>query len=160
MRLLWFSAIFAFAVDQISKYLVFSWFARVSRDLIEIFPPLLVFRRGMNRGVNFGLFANSSDLHRWVLIILSAGLCFLLWLWARRSFQTPVEFVGAGLVIGGALGNVADRLWLHGVRDFLNMSCCGFQNPYVFNVADVFIFTGALMLVLFGGKKQAGKMPS
>ena len=63
--------------------------------------------------------------------------------------------LGAGLLIGGALANVVDRLLYGFVLDFLNMSCCGINNPFVFNLADVFIFAGALGLVLFDGKKPS-----
>jgi signal peptidase II len=52
-------------------------------------------------------------------------------------------------LIGGALGNVIDRIVYGAVADFLNMSCCGFDNPYAFNVADIAIFAGAFGLVLF-----------
>ena len=67
--------------------------------------------------------------------------------------------LAAGLLIGGALGNVADRLLYGYVLDFLNMSCCGIDNPFVFNVADVFIFAGAIGLILLDGRKQGKKAP-
>ncbi|WP_291736503.1 signal peptidase II, partial [Leisingera sp. F5] len=57
-------------------------------------------------------------------------------------------------VIGGALGNVADRLLYGYVLDFLNTSCCGIQNPFVFNVADIFIFAGAAGLIFFDGRRK------
>ena len=60
-------------------------------------------------------------------------------------------------LVGGALGNVIDRLAYGYVADFLNMSCCGLENPYAFNLADVFIFLGAVGLVLFTGRGQSGK---
>jgi signal peptidase II len=53
-------------------------------------------------------------------------------------------------VVGGALGNAADRIVHGAVADFLNMSCCGIRNPYAFNVADIAIFAGAVGLALFG----------
>jgi signal peptidase II len=53
------------------------------------------------------------------------------------------------LVIGGAIGNVIDRIRFGAVVDFLNMSCCGIQNPYIFNLADIFVFTGLILLVVF-----------
>ena len=56
----------------------------------------------------------------------------------------PHDDIAAGFLIGGALGNVIDRLLYGAVADFLNMSCCGFNNPYAFNVADVAIFIGAI----------------
>ena len=52
-----------------------------------------------------------------------------------------------GLVIGGALGNVFDRLYHGAVVDFLNMSCCGINNPFSFNIADVWVFAGAFGLI-------------
>ncbi len=64
----------------------------------------------------------------------------------RPGARLPIS---AGLLVGGAIGNVIDRLLYGAVADFLNMSCCGFENPYAFNVADIAIFAGALGLILF-----------
>ena len=50
--------------------------------------------------------------------------------------------------VGGALGNAWDRLQYGAVADFLNMSCCGIDNPYAFNIADVAIFAGAALIAL------------
>jgi signal peptidase II len=62
------------------------------------------------------------------------------------------------MLVGGALGNVVDRIAYGWVADFLNMSCCGIENPYSFNVADISIFVGALGLVFFaGGSAKDGK---
>jgi signal peptidase II len=61
------------------------------------------------------------------------------------------------LLVGGALGNVVDRVIYGAVADFLNMSCCGFTNPYAFNVADISIFAGAIGLALFSGGGSAPK---
>lgn len=60
-------------------------------------------------------------------------------------------------MVGGALGNVVDRLLYGAVADFLNMSCCGFENPYAFNVADISIFIGAFGLILFAGHDGKAK---
>jgi signal peptidase II len=54
--------------------------------------------------------------------------------------------LGGGLLIGGALGNAVDRVRFGAVADFLNVTCCGLVNPYAFNVADIAIFAGALVL--------------
>jgi signal peptidase II len=64
--------------------------------------------------------------------------------------------VSAGLLLGGAMGNVVDRVIYGAVADFLNMSCCGIANPYSFNVADISIFAGALGLVLFSAPRGKG----
>ena len=73
--------------------------------------------------------------------------------WLRRDPPGRWGLISGGLLIGGALGNVIDRLLYGAVADFINMSCCGISNPYVFNVADISIFAGALGLVLFAGAK-------
>ena len=72
-----------------------------------------------------------------------------------RTGPSKLMLVCGGLLIGGALGNVVDRVLYGYVLDFLNMSCCGINNPFVFNLADVFIFAGAIGLVLFEGKKAS-----
>ena len=59
------------------------------------------------------------------------------------------------LLVGGALGNVVDRLLYGAVADFLNMSLPGWRNPYSFNVADIAIFAGALGLIVQPGPKPA-----
>lgn len=150
MRLLWIFAILAFALDQGSKLYVFAGLELERHDKIDIWPPFLVFRPGINTGINFGLFSDGSDWQRWALIFLALGISALIAIWAR-GFCRPIEFIAGGLVIGGALGNALDRLLHPGVLDFLNMSCCGINNPYVFNIADVTIFAGAFGLAIFTG---------
>ena len=78
----------------------------------------------------------------------------MVW-WARGKDSRWFLF-GAGLVVGGALGNVVDRVRFGAVADFLNMSCCGIDNPYVFNIADIAIFAGAGLLILVSGEKREG----
>jgi signal peptidase II len=78
----------------------------------------------------------------------------IYWIWRDRPQLKGL--ISAGLLIGGALGNVVDRFIYGAVADFLNMSCCGFDNPYAFNVADISVFIGALGLAFWGGaQKQA-----
>ncbi len=151
--LLW-AGLAAFLIDQISKYLVVH-VLRVAQGDIDVLPPLLVFKYGENRGINFGLFQGNSDAVRWVLIGVSLAICVGVLIWLGRNTPNRFMQICGGLLIGGALGNVVDRLLYGYVLDFLNMSCCGIDNPFVFNLADVFIFAGALGLVLFDGKKPS-----
>lgn len=65
--------------------------------------------------------------------------------------------VAMGFVAGGALGNALDRVTHGAVEDFLNMSCCGIRNPFSFNVADIFVFLGAGMVLMFS--RRAGVTP-
>ena len=159
MRLIALTALVAFALDQISKYLVIHVMELWRIRSVDVFPPLLNFRYGENRGINFGLFGEGSEASRWILIGLAVVICGGVLIWAARTSLGGVARIGAGLLVGGALANVLDRLIYGYVLDFLNMSCCGITNPFVFNVADIFIFTGAIALVFFAPdeKKQAEK---
>lgn len=152
-RMIFWGAFWAFLLDQASKYLVIHWMGLSQRLSIDVLPPVLNFRYGENTGINFGLFGGGDDAARWALIGLSLVICLALMIWVGRGEDKGALMqVSAGLVIGGALGNVADRLLYGYVLDFLNMSCCGLNNPYVFNLADVFIFGGAAGLILFEGR--------
>lgn len=155
MRTLALTAVIAFVIDQLSKYLVVFVMGLEQRTFIEVLPPVLNFRMGWNTGINFGLFSGDVNLMRWVLVGLAVALSLLLIFWARRSFVRKEEFFAAGLIIGGALGNAIDRVNHGAVADFLNMSCCGVVNPYTFNIADIFIFFGAGALIFMPtGKKS------
>ncbi len=144
----------AFLLDQVSKYVVIHMMELSRIRSIDVLPPLLNFRYGENRGINFGMFGGGSDLMRWVLIGLAVVICVAVTIWLQRSKQGFWAQISGGLLVGGALANVVDRLIYGYVLDFLNMSCCGINNPFVFNVADIFIFAGALGLILFTSDKN------
>ena len=142
-------ALIVLIVDQASKWAVVFWLNLDQRVEIDVFPPYLVFRMAWNYGMNFGLMAQGSNLGRAVLIGLALVISAWVWVWVQREKSGRRAQVAAGLMIGGALGNVIDRILYGAVADFLNMSCCGIDNPYAFNVADVSIFLGLAGLVLF-----------
>ena len=144
-----FVALIVLIVDQASKWAVVFWLNLDQRVEIDVFPPYLVFRMAWNYGMNFGLMAQGSNLGRAVLIGLALVISAWVWVWVQREKSGRRAQVAAGLMIGGALGNVIDRILYGAVADFLNMSCCGIDNPYAFNVADVSIFLGLAGLVLF-----------
>ncbi len=140
-----------FLLDQASKWAIVQWMDLKTQGVIEVLPPFLSFQMAWNEGVNFGLFANSAETMRWALVALSLGISLWVLNWARKMTSKAGQ-VFAGLVIGGAVGNALDRVIFGAVADFLNMSCCGLNNPYAFNIADVAIFMGAFGLVLFSNK--------
>ncbi|AHC99305.1 signal peptidase II [Leisingera methylohalidivorans] len=145
----------SFLADQASKYLVIHWMGLDQRHRVDVLPPFLNFRYGENSGINFGLFGGGDEASRWILIGMSLAICLALVVWIARAQKASRGMqLSAGLVIGGALGNVADRLLYGYVLDFLNTSCCGIQNPFVFNVADIFIFAGAAGLIFFDGRRK------
>lgn len=147
-----------FVLDQVSKAAIVHGLNLIERGVIEVLPPLLTFRMAWNRGVNFGLLAHDADFMRWVLIAVAIAISLWVWLWVRREEPGRWAQISAGLLVGGALGNVIDRVIYGAVADFLNMSCCGIENPYAFNVADISIFAGAIGLILFtGGSDKTAK---
>ena len=154
MRLLALSAAAIFALDQATKIGVLYGLNLLERGNIEVMPPYLVFQMAWNRGINFGLFSGESDIARWVLIAIALAISAWVITWVRREPQNRMAQISAGVLVGGALGNVVDRVAYGAVADFLNMSCCGIENPYAFNVADIAIFAGAFGLVLFAGKAE------
>jgi signal peptidase II len=152
MRLLSGIAIVALLADQASKYAVL-WGLNLRHVAgYDLWPPLLTFRYGENTGINFGLFDGGSDVMRWALVALSVGISLGLFIWLRRPHHGRLMHIAGGLMIGGALANGLDRVIQGYVIDFLNMSCCGIENPYVFNLADVFIFAGVLGIGIFDGR--------
>jgi signal peptidase II len=162
MRMIFWAGFAAFFIDQMSKYLVIHMMELARIRSIDVLPPLLNFRYGENRGINFGLFGGGTDASRWILIVLAIVICVGVVFWSLKNAQTRLTQISAGLLVGGALANVVDRVIYGYVLDFLNMSCCGINNPFVFNIADIFIFAGALGLIFFtddnaGGTPRSGK---
>lgn len=149
MRLTFWTALVIFVADQVSKYWILNVLDLDRVLAIDVLPPYLNFRMAWNQGINFGLFGD-FDL-RWILVgVALAVTAFVIW-WVRREGGTVWTHMSAGLLIGGALGNVIDRVLYGAVADFLNMSCCGIENPYAFNIADIAVFVGAVGLVFFTG---------
>lgn len=148
MRLVAWVAAAIFVLDQALKYLVVHVMQLDRLREIDVLPPWLNLRMAWNQGVNFGLLASEQDLMRWVLIGIAIAICIWVWIWVWRAALGRFARVAAGLLIGGALGNVVDRVLYGAVADFLNMSVPGWQNPFSFNVADIAIFAGAIGLVL------------
>ncbi|MCA8880288.1 MAG: signal peptidase II [Rhodobacteraceae bacterium] len=149
------AALATFIVDQASKWAVVFDLDLRHRLVIDVAPPYLRFVMGWNEGVNFGLLAGHPGAMRWVLVGLALVICLWVARFSLRDGRVQMEIAG-GALIGGALGNVFDRLVHGAVADFLNMSCCGIANPYAFNLADVAVFGGAAALVLWG---RAHKTP-
>ena len=150
LRLVAWTAFWVFLLDQATTWLVVHWLDRRTQMEIDLLPPWVNLRMAWNRGVNFGLLAD-IDM-RWVLVALAIGISAFVVVWVRREGGGRLVQISAGLLVGGALGNVVDRVLYGAVADFLNMSCCGFENPWAFNVADIAVFLGALGLVLFAGR--------
>ena len=157
MRLIFLSSLFAFVTDQLSKWWVVHGMDLATKLSIDVLPPFLNFRMGWNTGINFGLFGGNTENSRWILIGLALAITAYVLIWTWRDRPGRVGQIAAGLLVGGALGNVIDRIVYGAVADFLNMSCCGINNPFTFNLADVWIFLGAFGLIFFSSPKKNKK---
>ena len=130
-------------LDQLSKFWVLEVFRLPERGSVEVLP-FFYLSMVWNRGVSFGLLQADADLARWGLALFSAAVAVVLALWARRVTR-PLLALALGLVIGGAIGNLIDRVRFGEVADFLDFSRLYF--PWVFNVADSAITVGVILLI-------------
>ena len=133
------------ALDQAHKAWMLGPFAIAEKGHVEV-TPFLDLVMVWNRGVSYGLLTQEGALGRWVLVLVGIGgaLLFGWWLLQTRRLLSAVSL---GLVIGGALSNVVDRLVHGAVADFFLLHAGGFQ-WYVFNLADVWIVAGVIGLLL------------
>jgi signal peptidase II len=130
-------------LDQLSK-----WAMLTTLDGPLALTPFLNLVVVWNRGVSFGMFDSAGTLGPWILSGLAlAVVAALLW-WLRRV-EHPFAAAALGLIIGGALGNVIDRLRFGAVFDFLDVHAAGYHWP-AFNVADSAICVGAVLLLVDG----------
>ena len=100
-----------------------------------------------NRGISFGLFDSQQVWIAWLLVVIAIVIVVVLAVWLGRA-ESRLLALALGMVIGGAVGNVVDRLRFGGpVMDFLDFHLFGYHWP-AFNVADAAISVGAVALVL------------
>ena len=147
---------FIFILDQLTKFFVVHILDLSGRLSITVISGFINFNMAWNEGINFGLFANSSDIMRIILIIISILICIGILFWAIKQRSLFLLFY-ASAIIGGALGNVIDRVIYGAVADFLNITCCGLYNPYSFNIADISIFLGVIGIIFFPTEKNQNK---
>ena len=145
----------ALSFDQDTKNFIVFYLDLRNILFIEVIPPFLNFSMAWNYGINFGLFANDSGAQKWVLTGVAVLVSLAVAYWVTREPTAKNGLIGAGLLVGGALGNAFDRVIYGSVADFLNMSCCGINNPFAFNFADVEIFIGGFALAIFGTPKNS-----
>ncbi len=96
-----------------------------------------------NHGISFGLFQSGNP---WPLTIIAATIAIIFSVWLSRS-KNWIETICLSMVIGGAIGNIIDRLHFRAVADFLDFHAIGWHYP-AFNLADSFISVGIVILVM------------
>jgi lipoprotein signal peptidase len=139
------AALTALVLDQASKAWALAALWPPYGEGITLLPVLNL-RLGFNTGVTFGMFRESAAEAVWLLVVIKLAVVGLLgwWLWRTRL---RAEAVGLGLVIGGALGNVLDRVRQGAVTDFVDAHYGGWHWP-TFNLADAAIVCGVGLLLL------------
>jgi signal peptidase II len=133
-----------FLIDQLSKWWILSMVRLPEVGPVPVLPFFSLTFVG-NVGVSMGLFAAGSDLGRWLLVAATAAIAFVVALWIGRE-KSRWDVVALGLVLGGALGNILDRIRFGYVVDFLHFFWRD-ASFWVFNVADAAITCGVLMLL-------------
>jgi lipoprotein signal peptidase len=137
-------ALLVIVLDQLTKAWMISGLDLREVGQIPVLGSFFRFSWVENRGVSFGLFGDGSA--RWVLSVFSIGVAVALAWWVARQTR-PLMGTAIGLVMGGAVGNVIDRVRFGYVVDFLDFSGTGLF-PWVFNVADSAITIGVLLLLI------------
>ena len=137
-------ALIVIVIDQLTKAWVLSGLDLQEVGRVAVLSPIFNLTWVENRGVSFGLFGDGSA--RWMLSLFSIGVAGLLGWWALKA-DRRLLVTAIGLVMGGAIGNVIDRIRFGFVVDFLDFSGTGVF-PWVFNVADSAITIGVILLIL------------
>jgi signal peptidase II len=141
------AALVTLALDQANKLWLIFGYDIAAHQPVRLTPFFdVVFLK--NAGISYSLFTAQSAFGRWALLLISvlATTGLILWLWRTRLMLTGLAL---GLIIGGALGNAADRLAYGYVADFYHFHVGGFS-WYVFNLADVAICIGVGLLLIEG----------
>ena len=150
------TAALAFALDQATKW----WVLAHLMDPPRVIPvtPFFNLVLAWNRGVSFGLLSADHPATPWLLSSLALAVIAGLVVWTTRD-RRPGMAASIGFIVGGALGNVVDRLRHGAVTDFLDFHVAGYHWP-AFNLADTAIFVGVALLLLVGGRREPAGAPT
>ena len=137
-------ALASILIDQASKW----WILVEVMDPPKVIPITSLFNLVLtwNRGVSFGLFNNEGNFGAWFFSILAIIIVGILLIWLRKA-ETKVQSISLGFIIGGAIGNVIDRVNHQAVLDFIDFHLGSSHWP-AFNAADSFITLGAAVLIV------------
>ncbi|HXH52464.1 MAG TPA: signal peptidase II [Sphingomicrobium sp.] len=135
-----------FVLDQVTKWLVIGPLALQEVRQITILP-IFNLTWTENYGISLGMLQATSDTMRWVLVAVTAAIAAGVAWWIGRE-KARGDQLALGMVLGGALGNIVDRVQFGYVVDFADLHVGGFRPFLVFNVADAAISIGVVILLL------------
>ena len=138
-------SIFIFFIDFSSKYFLVNYYDLESKGRVYL-SPFLDFILVLNPGISFGIFSNGDNIQRWILSVLSILVIFYLFYWSTKS-PSKLTKIALFVMIGGALGNVFDRLIYGKVIDFISLHVFNYY-WYVFNIADIAIVLGGFVILI------------
>ncbi len=139
-------ALMAVLFDQLSKYYIMH--EVLGEYAVIVCAPFFNLVRAWNTGVSFSMFNDYGSLGAIILSVIASGIVLFLLFWLKEE-TNRLSQIALGLIIGGAIGNIIDRVRLGAVFDFLDFHVAGHHWP-AFNLADSFICVGAAILVLQG----------
>ena len=147
--------------DQATKWAIVEWVPLYDRVPINSFINLT---HQKNEGAAFSMLANAGGWQRWFFVVLATivSAVIAVWIWRIRNEGQAILSMGLALVLGGAIGNLIDRIVLGHVTDFIQVWFGSWAFPS-FNVADAGISVGAALLIidaLFFSGREASASPS
>jgi len=134
-----------FLADQLVKWVMLGPLQLREVGQIHILP-IFNFTFTMNTGVSLGLLTAGSDGQRWALVAMTAAIALMVLVWMLRE-RRPGDVTALGLVLGGALGNIVDRVWHGYVVDYADLHFGSFRPFLIFNLADAAITIGVLIIL-------------
>lgn len=147
--------------DQLTKWAIVKWVPVYGKVPVNSFINITHHR---NSGAAFSFLADAGGWQRWFFIVLAlvVSVVLVVWLWRLRNSRHVILASGLLLVLAGAVGNVADRIRLGYVVDFVQVLILGWPFP-AFNVADSAITVGAGFLIVdalfFSGREKPSAEP-
>lgn len=151
----WMIVVTVFALDQLTKHMAQMW---LSVGETHVLTSFFNFQLRFNEGAAFSFLADSGGWQRWFFTVVASVISVVLAVWIYRSHRLPGkvwELLGLSLILGGALGNLYDRVLLGHVVDFIVWHYQEHEWP-AFNIADAAICAGAVcwLIDMFRGKQE------
>lgn len=133
-------------VTAMTVKLVLSFSDLDGSQLFDLGIGSLNLKYTLNTGINFGLASQATDTRQMILAIVALLISLGVIIHALKQDKFSLSLV-AGLLAGGGITNAYERLAYGGVFDYVNVSLNAYENPYAFNLADIYIFIGALLFI-------------
>ncbi|MGL3820248.1 signal peptidase II [Sphingopyxis sp. R3-92] len=147
----------AFLLDQVSKWIVITPLSLEAKRSIEL-VSFFNLTWAENCGISLSMFSACNDTTRWTLVAVTAAVAAAVAFWMTRE-KAKGDVIALAMILGGALGNIVDRVRHGFVVDFADLHFGDFRPFLIFNVADACITIGVLLLVaralLLGEKAPA-----